>query len=91
MVQAASKDQEELKMKTHWLLSVISGKPTFTKPIKKEHMYVDVCINGKATRAMVNTGVTHNYIVDAEVQCLGLKLEKDLRKMKVVTRKLHPC
>ncbi|KAK3042994.1 hypothetical protein RJ639_000971 [Escallonia herrerae] len=39
-------------------------------------MYVDIKVNGKAIRAMVDTGATHNYISSTEVERLGLTLEK---------------
>ncbi|KAK3006794.1 hypothetical protein RJ639_017213 [Escallonia herrerae] len=35
-------------------------------------MYVDIKVNGKAIRAMVDTGATHNYISSTEVERLGL-------------------
>ena len=44
-------------------------------------MYVDVSINGKPTRAMVDTGATHNFISDREAKRLGLKLVKDSSRM----------
>ncbi|KAK3032654.1 hypothetical protein RJ639_034920 [Escallonia herrerae] len=39
-------------------------------------MYVDIKVNGKAIRAMVDTRATHNYISSTEVERLGLTLEK---------------
>lgn len=51
-------------------------------------MNVDVRIKGKSTRAMVDMVTTHKFIVDAEVQLLSLKLEKDLSKMKAIIWKL---
>ncbi|KAK3006498.1 hypothetical protein RJ639_017037 [Escallonia herrerae] len=42
-------------------------------------MYVDIKVNGKAIRAMVDTGATHNYISSTEVERLGLTLEKRVR------------
>jgi len=53
-------------------------------------MYIDVCINGKSTRAMVDTGATHNFVADQEARRLGLKLEKDSSKMKAVNSEARP-
>ncbi|KAL2505537.1 Uncharacterized protein Adt_21158 [Abeliophyllum distichum] len=47
-------------------------------------MYIDAKINGKPIKAMVDTGVTHNYLVDLEVERLGLFLEKGDGKVKTI-------
>ncbi|KAL0295733.1 UNVERIFIED_CONTAM: hypothetical protein Scaly_3090900 [Sesamum calycinum] len=39
-------------------------------------MFVDVKIHSKPVCAMINTGATHNYLASAEVERLGLVLEK---------------
>ncbi|KAK3014831.1 hypothetical protein RJ639_008307 [Escallonia herrerae] len=44
-------------------------------------MYVDIKVNGKAIMAMVDTGATHNYISSAEMERLGLTLEKVCEQM----------
>ena len=55
------------------------GENTKTKLQKAgsgELMYVDIELNGQTTRAMVDTGATHNFIVDREAKQLGLILER---------------
>ncbi|KAK3040207.1 hypothetical protein RJ639_028919 [Escallonia herrerae] len=47
-------------------------------------MYVDIKVNGKAIRAMVDTGATHNYISSTEVERLGLTLEKGCGQVKAI-------
>ena len=57
------------------------------KPLKagsNELMYVNIKLNVQTTRAMVDTGATHNFIVDREAKRLGLILEKNPSQMKVV-------
>ncbi|KAK3036749.1 hypothetical protein RJ639_029714 [Escallonia herrerae] len=62
--------------------SLTGEKPKDMPPKKKSDvpgkglMYVDIKVNGKAIRAMVDTGATHNYISNTEVERLGLTLEK---------------
>ncbi|KAK3043278.1 hypothetical protein RJ639_002521 [Escallonia herrerae] len=62
--------------------SLTEEKPKDMPPKKKSDvpgkglMYVDIKANGKAIRAMVDTGATHNYISSTEVERLGLTLEK---------------
>ncbi|KAK3017210.1 hypothetical protein RJ639_007765 [Escallonia herrerae] len=62
--------------------SLTGEKPKDMPPKKKGDepgkglMYVDIKVNGKAIRVMVDTGATHNYISSTEVERLGLTLEK---------------
>lgn len=53
-------------------------------------MYADVRINGTMTWAMVDTGVTHNFIAETKAKCLGLMLEKDSSKMKAINSEAIP-
>ncbi|KAK2968139.1 hypothetical protein RJ640_007528 [Escallonia rubra] len=65
--------------------SLTGEKPKDMPPKKKGDvpgkglMYVDIKVNGKAIRAMVDTGATHNYISSTEVERLGLTLEKKVQ------------
>ncbi|XP_022844158.1 uncharacterized protein LOC111367484 [Olea europaea var. sylvestris] len=45
-------------------------------------MYIDVKINGKSIRAMVDSGATHNYLACTEIERLGLVPEKGSGKVK---------
>ena len=49
-----------------------------------ELMYLDIKLNGQTTRAMVDTGTTHNFITDREAKRLGLIFEKSPSRMKAV-------
>ncbi|KAK2980239.1 hypothetical protein RJ640_026535 [Escallonia rubra] len=53
-------------------------------------MYVDIKVNGKAIRAMVDTGATHNYISSTEVEKLGLTLEKGCGRVKAINSAAQP-
>nr|XP_010933245.1 protein DDI1 homolog [Elaeis guineensis] len=55
-----------------------------------ELMYVQVELNGHVTRAMVDTGATHNFVADREAIHLGLKLERDSSRMKTVNSEARP-
>ncbi|KAL0357978.1 UNVERIFIED_CONTAM: hypothetical protein Scaly_1483500 [Sesamum calycinum] len=52
-------------------------------PRKKGLMFVDVKIHGKPVRAMIDTGATHNYLASAEVERLGLVLEKGVGRRRL--------
>ncbi|KAK2998242.1 hypothetical protein RJ639_023921 [Escallonia herrerae] len=75
----------------------VSGeKPKDTPPRKKGNvpgkalMYVDIKVNGKAIKAMVDTGATHNYISSTEVERLGLTLETRCRRVKAINSATQP-
>ncbi|KAL0291758.1 UNVERIFIED_CONTAM: hypothetical protein Sradi_7014400 [Sesamum radiatum] len=53
-------------------------------PQKNGLMFVDVKIHGKPISAMVDTGATHNYLASAEVERLGLVLEKGVGRVKAI-------
>ncbi|KAK3009125.1 hypothetical protein RJ639_014921 [Escallonia herrerae] len=53
-------------------------------------MYVDIKVNGKAIRAMVDTGATHNYISSTEVERLCLTLEKGCGRVKAINSAAQP-
>ncbi|KAK3042696.1 hypothetical protein RJ639_000754 [Escallonia herrerae] len=53
-------------------------------------MYVDIKVNEKAIRAMVDTGATHNYISSTEVERLGLTLEKGCGQVKAINSAAQP-
>lgn len=59
-------------------------------PIKKGLMYVSAFINGQAVRALLDTGATHNFILENEAKRLGLKVMKEESTMKVVNSPVNP-
>ncbi|KAK2987592.1 hypothetical protein RJ640_027893 [Escallonia rubra] len=71
-------------------------KPKDMPPKKKSDvprkglMYVDIKVNGKAIKAMVDTGATHNYISSTEVERLGLTLEKGCGRVKAINSAAQP-
>ncbi|KAK3020469.1 hypothetical protein RJ639_047123 [Escallonia herrerae] len=70
--------------------SLTGEKPKDMPPKKKGDVpgkcltYVDIKVNGKAIRAMVDIGPTHNYIYSTEVERLGLTLKIGYRRMKAI-------
>ncbi|KAL0358223.1 UNVERIFIED_CONTAM: Transposon Ty3-G Gag-Pol polyprotein [Sesamum calycinum] len=53
-------------------------------------MYVRVQINGKAVMAMLDSGTTHNFVADREIQKLGLTLAQHSSRIKVVNLEAKP-
>ncbi|KAK4383420.1 hypothetical protein Sango_2777800 [Sesamum angolense] len=62
------------------LVSALQERP----PKQKGLMYVRVQINGKAVMAMLDSGVTHNFVVDREIQKLGLTLAQHSSRIEAV-------
>ncbi|KAL0345858.1 UNVERIFIED_CONTAM: hypothetical protein Sradi_4417100 [Sesamum radiatum] len=53
-------------------------------------MYIRVLINSKAVMAMVDTGATHNFVADREMQKLGLTLAHHSSRIKAVNSDAKP-
>ncbi|KAL0336516.1 UNVERIFIED_CONTAM: hypothetical protein Sradi_4863500 [Sesamum radiatum] len=68
------------------LVSAMQERP----PKHKGLMYVRVQINGKVVMAMLDTGATHNFVADQEIQKLGLTLAQHSNRIKVVNSKAKP-
>ena len=51
-------------------------------------MFVDAILNRMPVKSVIiDTGATHNFILEVEAKCIGLKLEKDVGCMKAVNSK----
>ena len=74
--ESSSDDEESQgpRMGAMHLLNALRGQVGVnmkSKPLKagnNELMYVDIKLNGQTTRAMVDTGTTHNFIADREAK-----------------------
>ena len=65
------------------LLNVINGETS----VQKSLMHVHVVVNGVQVKALVDSGATHNFVATREATKLGLKLEEDTSRIKVVNSK----
>ena len=65
------------------LLNVIHGET----PVQKSLMHVHAVVNGVQVKALVDNGVTHNFVAAREATRLGLKLEEDTSRIKAVNSK----
>ena len=60
------KKEEEPKMGALQMLNALKGSAAGNSSVSKELMYLDVVVNGRATKAMVDTGATHNFVSQEE-------------------------
>ncbi|XP_020101642.1 uncharacterized protein LOC109719402 [Ananas comosus] len=81
---------EPTKMGALRLVNAVQGLASSSKPLNKELLYIDVTLNGRATRALVDTGATHNFVAEAEAKRIGLPLEKDASRIKAVNSEAQP-
>ena len=67
------KEQEgDAKVGSLQLLNTLKAKSMFKTPQSKRLMYVEALVNEKATKALVDTGVTHNFVSEDEARRLEL-------------------
>ena len=53
-------------------------------------MYVEAIVNGKATKALVDTGATHNFVSEDEARRLELQASKEGGWLKAVNSAAKP-
>ena len=72
------------------LLNALKAKPVPRTPQSKELMYVKALIKGKATKALVDIGTTHNFVSEDETKRLELQASKEGSWLKVVNSVVKP-
>ncbi|KAK8684211.1 hypothetical protein V6N13_040241 [Hibiscus sabdariffa] len=71
-------------------LKLLNGIQSTPNIETKGLLYMDVAINGKATRAMVDTGASHNFISLEEATRLGVKVTGGKGSIKAVNSAAKP-
>ncbi|XP_070013594.1 uncharacterized protein [Nicotiana sylvestris] len=59
------------------------------QPTENGNQYVDLTINNKPARAMVDTGETHNFVTEAAAKRLELKLAPTNSRVKTVNAEIQ--
>ncbi|KAL5838445.1 hypothetical protein ACOSQ3_015614 [Xanthoceras sorbifolium] len=91
LVDEREKKMEESYMGSLRILTAIKAQPAAPKARGSQGlMYLDVHINGKATRIMVDTGATNSFVSEEEAMRLGLKVSKETGWLKAVNSKARP-
>ncbi|RVW71430.1 Retrovirus-related Pol polyprotein from transposon 17.6 [Vitis vinifera] len=90
-VMIKEKEQEgDAKVGSLQLLNSLKGKPMPKTPQSKGLMYVEAFVNGKATKALVDTGATHNFVSEDEARRLELQASKEGGWLKAVNSAAKP-
>ncbi|RVW96756.1 hypothetical protein CK203_026068 [Vitis vinifera] len=85
------KEQEgDAKVGSLQLLNALKAKPMPKTPQSKGLMYVEALVNGKATKALVDTGATHNFVSEDEARRLDLQASKEGGWLKAVNSAAKP-
>lgn len=72
------------------LLNAIKAKTITPKMSANGLMFVEEKVNRVATRALVDTGASHNLISFEEAKRMGLKASKEGRSLKAVNSAAKP-
>ncbi|GFS35195.1 HXXXD-type acyl-transferase family protein [Actinidia rufa] len=82
--------QEEAKVGSLRLLNAIKAKVGKAKASRKGHMYVEAKVLDFNTRALIDTGTSHNFIEVKEAKRLGLQLKEEQGWIKAVNTEARP-
>ena len=72
------------------LLNALKAKLVPKTPQSKGLMYVEVLVNGKATKALVDISATHNFVSEDEAKRLELQASKEGGWLKAVNSAAKP-
>ncbi|KAI3453949.1 hypothetical protein Pfo_010612 [Paulownia fortunei] len=86
---AATMDEGTSNIGSIRLLNALNAKP-LPATSSKGLMYVEAYISGKPTKALVDTGATHNFITEEEANRLGLRWSRGEGWLKTVNAKAQP-
>ena len=64
-------------MESLQLLNVLKAKPVPKTAQSKGLKYVEALVNGKATKALVDIGATHNFVSEDKTKRLELQASKE--------------
>ncbi|GFZ18140.1 hypothetical protein Acr_26g0014090 [Actinidia rufa] len=82
--------QEEAKVGSLRLLNAIKATVGKTKAPRKGRMYVEAKVRGLNTRALIDTGASHNFIEVKEAKRLSLQLKEEQGWIKAVNTEARP-
>ena len=72
------------------LLNALKAKQAKKQPQSKGLMYVEAKVNGMSTKAMIDTGATHNFVLEEEARRLKLQTSKEAGWLKAVNSAAKP-
>ncbi|GFS46872.1 hypothetical protein Acr_00g0104510 [Actinidia rufa] len=82
--------QEEAKVGSLRLLDAIKAQVGKSKAPRKGRMYVEAKVRGFTTRALIDTGASHNFMEVKEAKRLGLQFKEEEGWVKAVNTEARP-
>ena len=87
-------EEDEAQISSMRFLNSIS-KDAIKSSKKEENkggslMFVEVKVNARNTKALVDSGATHSFIAEEEARKLGIQYTKELGQLKVVNSPSNP-
>ena len=91
LCQDEEKEQrEDPKMSCMQLLSAVKASTSGAKVEHMGRMYAKPMVQGKESRALIDTGATHNFIKKEEAQRLGIQFKEEQGWLKAVNSDAKP-
>ena len=81
---------DDTHMGSMQLLNALKAKQAKKQPQSKGLMYVEANMNGMSTKAMIDTGSTHNFVSEDEARRLKLQTSKEAGWLKAVNSVAKP-
>ena len=72
------------------LLNALKVKQAKKQPQSKGLLYMEAQVNGMAAKAMIDTGATHNFVLEEEARGLKLQTSKEAGWLKAVNSTAKP-
>ena len=83
-------EDDDAHMGSMHLLNALKAKPAKKQPQSKGLMYMEAKVNGMSTKAMIDTGATHNFVSEEEARRLKLRTSKEAGWLKAVNSAAKP-
>ena len=81
---------DDTHMGSMQLLNSLKAKQAKKQPQSKGLMYVEAKVNGMSTKAMIDTGATHNFVSEEVARRLKLQTSKEAGWIKAVNSAAKP-
>ena len=81
---------EEARVSSLQLLNAAEAKVEKPKAPTKGLIYIDTVVKGKTSRALVDTGATHNFLDVKEAKRLGVEFTKEKGLLKAINSAARP-
>ena len=81
---------DDAHMGSMQLLNALKVKQAKEQPQSKGLMYVEAKVNGMSTKAMIDTGATHNFVSEEKARRLKLQTFKEAGLLKAINSAAKP-